>query len=168
MTKFNFAIREFGYRDTLGRFAERSRRTVPAQRTMARAAGRELVRLLKMNAPKKTGEFAAGLYYRTYDRGNGTEIRFYVKGKHAYVLPFLVNGTVDHEIPTGGSAAQIAKGYPLSFFWEKGPAGAGRYSYWSVHHPGTNPDPFVGQARAAAEPFIHELLRRTAGTIAWL
>ena len=168
MSKFGFSLQAFGYRDVLGRFTKRTEEVANVHRELSREAGRLTVRLLKHYAPSKTGLFAEGIFYRTYEIPGGAEVRFYVKGEHAYLLPFLAFGTVDHIIPVGGAGAQMAKGYPLRFFWEKGPRGAGEYRYWSVHHPGTNADPFIGLARAAAEPQVRNLMYQKAKRLAWL
>lgn len=168
MARADFSLQAFGYRDVLGRFAQRTAALTDTRRDLARESGRIMVEQLKIHAPRKTGKFAAGLFYRTYERGDMVETRFYAGGEHGYVLPFLAYGTADHIIPRGGSAAQKAKGYPLRFFWQKGPRGPGMYSYWSVHHPGTNASPFIGLARVSAQPPIRELLRRTVRKLAWL
>jgi len=84
------------------------------------------------------------------------------------VLPFLIYGTRPHTIPTGGSAAQMAKGYPLTFYWEKGPAGKGWYSFWSVQHPGTKPSPFVDEAYREIGPQLKSDLQKVAVRVAWL
>ena len=168
MARLDFSIEAFGYRDVLGRFERRTENLAAIRRDLAREAGRVTTKQLQIHAPRKTGKFAAGLYYRTYDRGDEVEVRFYAGGEHGYLLPFLAYGTVDHIIPKGGSAAQIAKGYPLRFFWEKGPKGPGMYAYWSVHHPGTNADPFIGYAKVSAAPLVRDLLRNKVRQLAWL
>lgn len=167
MARFDFNITAFGYSDAYHKMVQRRDNTSKIAREHAREAGRTMITALRRTAPRKTGKFAAGLFYRTYEREGGYEIRFYAGGEHGYVLPFLLYGTADHIIPKGGSAAQMAKGYPLRFFWAKGPKGPGTYRYWSVHHPGTNPSPFVGQARTEAAPLIREELRQIV-KLAWL
>ena len=67
---------------------------------------------------------------------------------------------------TGGSAAQMAKGYPLTFYWEKGPAGKGWYSFWSVQHPGTKPSPFVDEAYREIGPQLKSDLQKVAVRVA--
>lgn len=168
MARADFSIEAFGYRDVLGRFTKRTEALAKARRELAREAGQAVVKQLKIHAPRKTGKFAEGLFYRTYEDGDKVEIRFYAGGEHGYVLPFLAYGTHDHIIPTGGSAAQKAKGYPLRFFWQKGPHGPGYYAFWQVHHPGTNASPFIGYARVSAQPIVRDLLRDKVKQLAWL
>lgn len=166
--RFNLELEALGYRDVAGRFAKRTDELQKQRRELGRQAGRVFVQALKKHAPKRTGEFAKHLFYRTYDRGSRLEVRFYAGGPHAFVLPFLTEGTRPHVIPTGGSAAQMAKGYPLRFFWEKGPRGPGIYHYWSVNHPGTKPNPFVDEARKESGEPLRRELQKAAARVAWL
>lgn len=50
-------------------------------------------------------------------------------------------GSRPHEIPTGGAAAQKAKGYPLRF-----PKNGMVIRAWKVNHPGNAPNPFLRNA----------------------
>lgn len=166
--RIDLTFEAIGYRDAAGRFAKRTKETVVRRREMVREAARALLSALKARAPKRTGTFAQGLSYRTYETGTATQARFYATGAHAFVLPFLTEGTRPHPLPKGGSPAQLAKGYPLRFFWEKGPRGPGIYRYWSVHHPGTDPDPFIQQASSDASHQVHATVQQAARTLAWL
>jgi len=166
--RIGLTLEALGYREVTGRFARRSQVLETERRALIRNAGRTFTEALARHAPKRTGEFARGLFYRTYDRGYTSEARFYAGGKHAFVLPFLIYGTRPHTIPTGGSAAQMAKGYPLTFYWEKGPAGKGWYSFWSVQHPGTKPSPFVDEAYREIGPQLKSDLQKVAVRVAWL
>ncbi|HNT78082.1 MAG TPA: hypothetical protein PKH77_23970, partial [Anaerolineae bacterium] len=136
----------------------RGDKVAQAASTHADTAGRVLLRALKAHAPRKTGKFAEGLFYCTYHRPGGYEVAFYAGGEHGYLLPFLTNGAADH---------LISGTYPLRFFWERGPQGAGVYHYHHVHHPGANPSPFVAQARTATAPQVREELRQLV-QLAWL
>ena len=152
-------VEAVGYRDVLGRFARRAQGLADAQREVVRRGAQSMWAMLRYFAPKRTGEFAEGLNYRTDETAGGTTATFYAKGKHAYLLPWIVSGTPPHEIPIGGSAAQMAKGYPLHFYWER----IGEWvSFWSVHHPGTKPNPFVGKAMAVSWPTMRDDMRKTA------
>jgi hypothetical protein len=59
---------------------------------------------------------------------------------------WIIEGTGPRKIPTSVSA-QLAKGYPMNFFWERGPQGAGYYQSWQilggVAARGTPPHPVV-------------------------
>lgn len=168
MARTDFTLHAFGYRDMLGRFAKRTTALAATRRELAREAGRVMVEQLKIHAPRKTGKFAAGLFYRTYEYGDRSETRFYAGGEHSYVLPFLAEGTAAHPIPRGGTAAQQARGYPLRFFWPRGPHGPGIYRYWHVQHPGTAASPFIGRACATAQPRIAALMARSVRQLVWL
>ena len=157
-----------GYRDVEGRFAQRTKVLQTGKRNMARRIGRLAVERLQANAPRDTGVFAEGIRYATFDRGFETRITIYASGEHAFLLPMILGGTRAHTIPKGGSAAQMAKGYPLSFHWENGPRGPGRYAYWSVEHPGTEPNPFVDETLAEIQDDIQDELNLVAREVAWL
>jgi hypothetical protein len=158
------SLRMAGYRDVDGRFAERSQELRHAMRDEARTIGRAMVSTLRAYAPRYTGEFADGFAYRTTWQGDELRLTFYVKGPHAFLLPFLTEGTRGHEIPIGGSAAQMAKGYPLHWIDK---SGAHHYA-WSVWHPGTLPDPFVERAVDAMSPQFEQSLSCVARRVAWL
>ena len=86
-----FKFEAIGYRDALGRFAKRQEKLVQGQRTMTRNAAELFLSMLKLFAPHRTGLFGEGLAYRTDEQMHGTTATIYVKGEHAYVLPFLVS-----------------------------------------------------------------------------
>lgn len=151
-----------GYRDVQGRFARRAERLAQDQRNMAREQSRLMVAALREEAPKKTGVFAQGIHYRTTVTPGGTRSTIYVRGEHAHLLEWIVGGTKPHEIPKGGSAAQLAKGYPLRFFWEKGPRGPDVYYFWSVMHPGTAEDDFPQRALDRRWPDMRAALQKVA------
>jgi hypothetical protein len=112
-----------------------------------------LQRIAKDEAPKDTGVFAEGIYAEVVQTITGDwNSTIGVRGKHAFLLDYIIGGTRPHEIPKGGSAAQLAKGYPLRFYWERGPNGPGVYFYWSVQHPGTKPNPFHRRALTRWRP----------------
>ena len=165
--QFGLDFEAFGYSDTFKRMVNRQDKLSNTAREWSREAGRIIVKALKNRAPKKTRIFSEGIFYRTYARDDGYEVRFYAGGDHGYVLPFLRDGTRRHEIPIGGAAAQMAKGYPLRFYWEKGPHGPGIYRYWSVQHPGTKPSKFVDQAREDSKAEVREALKNLV-FLAWL
>jgi hypothetical protein len=132
---------------------------------MVRASAGQMLLWLEYYAPEDTGKFVHGLAYRTDDRDSETTATFYVKGEHAYLLPFIVKGTQAHEIPKGGSIVQMAKGYPLH--WVDRNTGQDRFA-WSVWHPGTKPNPFIQQAQESASPFIRALVQTAARRVAFL
>lgn len=154
-----------GFRDVQGRFARRSDLLVSARRQAMRNVGRRAADALKARAPKRSGKFARGLVYRTYDRGDYGWVRVYSTGEHRHLLKWIVGGTRPHPIPKGGSAEQLAKGYPLRFYWEKGPNGPGIYHFWSVRHPGTKPNPFVEETMAAIGHEILAELRAVSASV---
>ena len=141
-------FRAIGFRDALGRFDAKNRLLQVEKREMVRDVSREYRDALRAEAPNRTGVYAEGIAFRTTENGNITNSTIYVGGPHAFLTDIIIKGSRPHPIPTGGSAEQMAKGYPLRFFWEKGPQGAKVYHFWSVNHPGTKPNDFVTRTRA--------------------
>lgn len=158
----------YGYRDTLGRFTRRANELETRKREAMRALGREMVAALQAEAPRKTGKFAKGLRYRTAARGPTTTLAFYASGEHAFLLDYIRQGTRKHTIPKGGATVQMAKGYPLRFYWPNGPRGAGIYRFWKVEHPGTPPNDFVQRVLDDKTPELRNAIRQVARRVVWL
>ncbi|MBN2005810.1 MAG: HK97 gp10 family phage protein [Anaerolineae bacterium] len=167
MAKF-LALEASGYRDALGRMAKRVDALQQRKRETLRAIGRELTVALQEAAPQESGELSKGIRFRTDERGAETRLTFYVGGPHAFLLDFIRKGTRPHVIPTGGAAAQMAKGYPLRFYWPKGPRGPGIYFYWSVRHPGTKPNDFVQRVLDEKAGDVRAVIRKTVQQVVWL
>lgn len=159
-----FRLEVKGYRDVKGRYAKRSTEARTRMRDGIKDVSRSMVQTLQHYAPEDTGLFAAGIRYRTSWEGDLLRSTLFATGEHAFVLPFLVGGTQPHPIPIGGSAAQLAKGYPLHWV-DKG--GVDHFA-WSVWHPGTFPDPFVSLAIDAMAPQFDMALRTVARHVAWV
>lgn len=159
------SIEVMGYRDAKGRMAKRTPELAAQMRSKVKTLSRSMVATLFYYAPKVTGEFARGIKFRTYWKANSVVSTFYVGGKHAFVLPFLVEGTKPHEIPTGGAAAQMAKGYPLH--WIDKSTGEHHFA-WAVWSPGTLPDPFIAHSMEAMMPQFEHGLSQVARRVAWL
>jgi len=101
-----------------------------------RDQGRRLHRLTVEEAPKRTGEFADNIRWRTYQGSNRIGVSISTPKP---LGDFIVGGTKAHSIPRSGTAN-------LYFFWPKGFAGAKYYHFKSVWHPGTKANKFVGRA----------------------
>ena len=160
---------EIGMTKTLSSYRKRELVLRREREVLIKDETERLVEAMKEEAPKKTGVFAEGLGYSsttTFTEDVMTSI--FVRGEHAFLLPFIVNGTKPHEIPKGGSAAQLAKGYPLGFYWANGPKGSGLYHYWSVQHKGTKPNDFPGRALKKWRPGAAQRLREAGVAIARL
>lgn len=137
-------------RDLKGRFAKANSKLLQIRREMLRPEAKRLVGLVKQEAPKKSGEFAKGISYRTFASGNATG--FMVTTPQP-LGRFLIEGTRPHSI--------IAKrASVLAFFWPNGPEGSGTYFYRSVHHPGTPPNRFHGRAYRRWLPGARRTLNR--------
>lgn len=109
-------------------------------RVMMRRQGARLRDLMQEEAPQgKTGKFKKGIRYRTFERGD--EAGFSVTMPEP-LGGWITGGTKPHAIPQ----PPRPPGKPLHFYWAKGPAGPGMYTYFNVRHPGTKPNPFPGRA----------------------
>ena len=118
----------------LGAVVERLRQSV-------RVIGRRTVQSARRNAPGKRLRHQIDHVETETELGLTTNI--YMPTGLKYTLP---PGTIAHTIPGGATVSKSAaaemqkqKGYPLRFYWEKGPDGPGVYSFWSVEHPGYDP-----------------------------
>ena len=158
-------IEAAGYRDVQGRYARRSENLVRQLRAGVRDETRAFVARLQAEAPRRSGLFAEGIHYRTDVTEHGIRSTIYVRGEHAFLLPLIVKGTKEHVIPKGGSSAQLAKGYPLRFFWRDGPRGPDVYYFWSVMHPGTKPDDFPQRVLDERWPEMRQMLRQVARSV---
>jgi hypothetical protein len=150
-----------GYRKQSGRFAKQSAALQTEQREAVREAGRVGVQYLREEAPRRSGIFQQGIAYRTDLRGNRTSATLYVGGEHAFLLPFIVEGTREHSIYPRGN-------YPLRFFWPKGPEGPKIYYFMHVTHPGTDPNPFVARAWSRMQGDVERIVNRAAVRVNWL
>ena len=158
---------ERGYKTAYASMLERHGRLRPLLMKIMQKEKRALVRAARDEAPKDTGQFARGINGIVLDGYNGLiKVEIFVRGPSAWLLPLIVGGTKPHEIPTGGAPAQMAKGYPLRFYWENGPNGPGVYRYWRVWHPGTKPNPFPSRALRKRWPKMKEEARLLGRQIA--
>jgi len=157
-----------GFREARGRFAARDRLLQREKRQMVRDVSIDYRNMLFLEAPRDTQAYADGIAYRTDNRGNITRGTVFVGGPHAWLTDIIIKGSKPHVIPTGGAPAQIAKGYPLRFYWENGPTGPGIYRFWKVNHPGTKPNDFVSRVRGLMVNPTRRRLNTVANRVAYL
>lgn len=151
-----------GYRDVMGRYAERTEALDRGLRDLVREETKALWSAMRYYAPEKTGKFKAGLRYRTDVRGEGRVTgTIYAGGPHAFLLPIFIYGSRPHTIVARRARA-------LRFFWERGPRGPGIYYYKSVQRPGTDPHPFIAQAMDSREPHLGYNLYKLARSVTYL
>lgn len=97
------------FRDLKGRFVKAEKGLLEDRREMLRNLGRRYVELAKKEAPKRTGNFAAGIFYRTYEMGKNLEMRAYSPEP---LGTFIRRGTDPHQIAARNKGA-------LYFYWPK-------------------------------------------------
>jgi len=120
------------------------------RRGMLRGQGRRFVQLAKEEAPKRTGQFASKISYKTFVSGDVEELRVYAPKP---LGDWILDGTPPHVIRPRG------KGYPLRFYWPK----VGReVRFMYVNHPGTKPNRFMGRAYRRWLPGARADLRQVA------
>jgi len=94
-----------------------------------------------------------------YDTADGAVGLVWMPWAFIYTLP---PGTKPHPIPVGGSKAQLQKGYPLRFYWEK----VGRVvSFYSVSHPGYKGNPWDIQVYERVDQDMEKELQQLGGYI---
>lgn len=93
---------------------------------------------MQHEAPVRTGALRRGIRYRTFEGGiSGAWARFYVDSPADRYTLFVIEGTAAHEIRPSTRKALFWPGadHPVAF----------------VHHPGTQPNDFVGRAMDEVE-----------------
>ena len=119
------------------------------ERDMMRRQGRRLKVLAQQEAPKRTGQFAESIRFRTFVEGDTSGFTI----TSAKPLGrFIIGGTKKHPIVAHGKS-------PLTFYWPK----MGRVvQFRSVEHPGTKPNRFIGRAFRRWLPGARSDLRTVA------
>jgi HK97 gp10 family phage protein len=95
-----------------------------------RAGARPVQQQAKANAPKDTGQLAAGIKISTGGKGGTVIAKVKLTGKHAFLGPWMEYGTAAHRI--------VAKGDGWLFF-------GGAFAK-AINHPGIQPRPFMAPA----------------------
>lgn len=138
-------------RDLQGRFSAAAS-DIEIRRSQILVEGRRFTELAKGEAPERTGQFKSKIHFRTFIEGNAVGFRTYTPqplGK------WIQGGTRAHTITARGSRV-------LRFFWAGGPQGPGIYFFYSVRHPGTSPNRFMGRAYRRWIPGARGSLRKMA------
>lgn len=146
----------------------------PANRDMARKAGRILLMALRKEAPVGTHWIISGkqatptwpetlkksIIYRTYVRGDRVDLKFYAKDYVRYVI----NKTRPHWI--------VAKNVKfLRFYWPGAPPaiverfGGNVVFFTKVWHPGTKANPFHKRAYKNVQTVIEGLMTLYGATV---
>lgn len=133
-----------------GAFNKAEEELLEIRREELRPEGQRFVTLAQEEAPKRSGEFAAGIRWRSFIDGNAVGFRVTTPQP---LGRWIQEGTQAHDIP-------LSPGKALRFFWEGGPQGPGIYFFMSVRHPGTDPNRFMGRAYRAWLPGARGTLRK--------
>ena len=155
------------YRDIAGKFVKADEQLLADKRDMARRIGQDWVKKMREEAPKKSGEFAKGIRFRTIVAGE----QINMSGTIPQPLgEFIIEGTKEHVIAARSAGA-------LAFFWPKVgmmtfvPKQGGFPTHVNangdliigkgfVNHPGTKPNKFNERALAKWKPFAFSELAR--------
>ena len=134
------------FREIGGRFAAANKDLLESRRDEMRLLGGRARDIWQEEAPKKTGEFARNIRFRTFVRGD--RVGFTLSTPQP-LKRWITEGTRPHVIVPRG------QGYPLRFEVN----GRTVFAY-RVNHPGTKPHPFDERAAASFEPEAQQALRR--------
>ena len=136
------------FRDFDGRFARADKDLLNDRRDGARDLGRLFVGYAADEAPKRTGDFAKGIKFRTFQRADS--LGFTISDPQP-LGKWIRLGTKPHSI------RPKRPGYPLAFYWPK--IGGMMFTY-HVNHPGTKPNAYIDRARARWEPDAQKDIKR--------
>ena len=138
------------------RINEANSEHVEEKRSRLRSLGRRFKELAQDEAPKRTGEFADTIFFRTYVSGN---VVGFTAGGRQPLSDWIRFGTRPHPIV----------GNPLlAFFWER----VGEFVIvHSVQHPGTKPndylqrahDRWLPEARSELDALARTWVRKVSG-----
>lgn len=136
------------FRELSGRFAKANQTLLDVRREEMRDLARQHVSILQRHAPRKTGAFAAGHRFRTYQRGD--TIGYSTSAPQPLGKWLRPPGTRPHVI------VPKASGYPLRFEVN------GRIvRTYRVNHPGYRPkSDYVEDAYNEFRPQLQTALRR--------
>lgn len=153
MPDFRYTINP-QFRDILGRFTEANDQLVDDYRDVMRSEGRRFKTIAQGEAPQKTGKFASGIRFRSFQRGG------FAAGEGG-----TMGFTVSTPQPLGrwiikGTRPHIIRGNPyLSFYW---PKVGRRVVFRFVNHPGTKPNDFMDRTYAKWRPGMDAKVRGMA------
>ena len=137
------------FRDMQGRFAKANKGLLESKRTQTRDLGRHLVDLLQQEAPKRSGEFARNIRFRTFVQAAAVGFRVTMPEPLA---TFISLGTRAHKIVAKNVRALSFRvgliGGLVGGFGEMGT----KIVVKSVNHPGTKANKFIGKAKRRWNP----------------
>jgi len=135
-------------RDLQGRFAKAEKKLLALRREQLRDLGRRFVAVAREEAPRKTGKFAKGIGFKTYERGKGGAMELRVTDPQP-LGKWIRGGTKPHVIVP-------VRARCLHFFTRSGD----EVFTMKVHHPGTKPSPYQERAMKRMTPEIDKSLKK--------
>jgi len=134
-------------RDMQGRYAKATKTLLKLRRDQLRDIGRLGVKAMQGEAPKKTGKFAKGIQFKTYERGTGGQMELRITDPQP-LGKWIRGGTRPHIIVP-------VRAKCLHFFVK------GREVFTKrVYHPGTKPNLYHERALKRIIPEIDKGLAR--------
>lgn len=140
------------------------RKMIDHKRDLMDSEGGRLVKILRANAPKKTGEFAKSIHHRVYTVQAGAAFSIEMDSP---LGTFITKGTKPHPIAARNAGA-------LRFFWPlvgmvtMVPKGGGFRTHTAggilwigkgyVNHPGTRPNDFINRSVSVWKPGARQVL----------
>ncbi len=133
------------FRALNGRFTKASKALLNERRKELKAEGRRYVKLAQEEAPRRTGDFASNIRFRTTQQEGNLVLSVSTPDP---LGKWIIEGTKPHPI-----VAKRAKA--LHFF-----IGGAEFFRLSVQHPGTKPNRFMGRATRRWFPGARKMLNR--------
>jgi len=134
------------FRDLRGRWAKANGKLLEIRRDLIRDQARRMTGLAQEEAPKRSGDFAKGIRFRTFV---AAEAVGFTLSAPSPLVEFITKGTKPHPIPK----PPRPPGKPLAF-----EVGGETVIVYGVEHPGTKPNPFIGRAYRRWLPGARDML----------
>lgn len=135
------------FRALNGRFNRADKVLLVERRKELKIQAQRFVKLAKEEAPKRTGEFASNIRFRTFQEQTALGFRVSIPDP---LGTFITEGTEPHPIVA-------SRGKVLAFV----PKGGSEVVFaHSVNHPGTKPNRFMGRASRRWHPGARKMLAR--------
>ncbi len=136
------------FRALNGRFTKANKKLLKERREDLKKEGRRYVKLAQAEAPRRTGEFASNIRFRTTTEGGNLIMSVSTPDP---LGKWIISGTKAHPIPRSpkpvGTALRFVIGGQVFFRRQ-------------VQHPGTKANPFMGRATRRWFPGARKMLNR--------
>lgn len=146
-------------RDLEGKFTKATQAMLDKRRDVLRDEGRRLVELMREEAPRRSGEFARGIRFRTKQEGANLVLEVTTPQP---LGSWIIEGTRPHVITP--KRAKALRWFPQGSIGGIEPDFSLSQAIFAtrVNHPGTDPNRFHGRAVRRWKPGARSALRAIA------